>query len=38
MFLELIENVSHDKMLMAYVLTSLDAIISGIILYYLVEN
>ena len=28
MFLELIENISHDKSVMAYVLTSLEAIIS----------
>lgn len=28
MFLELIENASHDKPLMAYTLTSLEAIIS----------
>ena len=28
MFLELIDNISHDKSVMAYVLTSLEAIIS----------
>lgn len=33
MFLELIENVSHDKPLMAYTLTSLEAIISGIYIH-----
>lgn len=30
MFLDILENVVHDKPLMAYVLTSLEAIISGI--------
>lgn len=32
MFLDIIENITHDKPLMAYILTTLEAIISGILM------